>query len=128
MVPEQINADCEVIDIPLNLRYELIKGARTNIFVSAGLSSYIMLSEIYDYDYADPSDPTNRGQSEFSNENQHYFGVYNLSFGISRKLNRRFAIEVEPFIKNSFGGVGWGEAQLKSTGAHFHLMYSIGGK
>lgn len=124
--PEQINADCKVIDIPLNIRYQIIQGRRMNIFLSSGLSSYLMLSEIYDYEYADPMDPTNRWRSEFENENQHFFGVYNFSFGVTRQIAKNISIEVEPFLKNSFGGVGWGEVQLKSTGALFHFKYHLG--
>lgn len=122
--PEQINADCNVIDIPLNLRYRVVEGPKTRFFISAGVSSYLMLSEIYGYDYSNMNqDPSNRWRSEFENENQHYFGVYNLSFGLARQVGKNISIEVEPYLKNSFGGVGWGKAQLKSTGALFHLKY-----
>ena len=124
-LPEQINGDCNVIDIPLNLRYMAIEGKKTNFFVSAGLSSYIMLTERYEYEYGNYSNPYNRDPSEFSNENQHYFGVYNLSFGVSRKVGKNISIEVEPFLKNSFGGVGWGQVRLMSTGALFHFKYHL---
>ena len=123
--PEQVNADCDVIDIPINIRYYAIEGSKTRLFLSAGLSSYIMLSERYDYDYADSDDPSNRWASEFNNENEHFFGVYNLSFGISRQITKKISIEVEPYLKNSFGGVGWGQVQLKSTGALFHFKYRL---
>ena len=124
--PEQINADCRVVDIPLNLRYRAIEGTRTSFFISAGISSYLMLREVYEYDYAyNNQRPENRSRSEFENENQHYFGVYNLSFGLVRKVGKNLSIEVEPYLKNSLGGVGWGRAQLKSTGALFHLKYHL---
>ena len=124
--PDQINADCKVIDIPINLRYLAIEGRQTDVFVSAGVSSYLMLTERYNYDYDDPWAVGNQWVSEFKNENQHYFGVYNLSFGIARRVSKNISIEVEPYLKNSFGGVGWGQVQLKSTGALFHLKYHLG--
>ena len=124
-LPDQINGDCNVIDIPLNLRYMAIEGKKTKFFVSAGLSSYIMLTERYEYEYGNYSNPYNRDPSEFSNENQHYFGVYNLSFGVSRRVGKNISIEVEPYLKNSFGGVGWGQVHLKSTGALLHFKYNL---
>ncbi|MEM0941714.1 MAG: hypothetical protein AAF600_18110 [Bacteroidota bacterium] len=123
--PERINADCNVIDIPINLRYQVIQGLRTNAFISAGLSSYIMVNELYEYNYSEPNDLINRWSSEFTNKNQHYFGVYNFSFGVSHRIAKNISIEVEPYLKNSFGRVGWGQVQLRSTGALFHFKYSF---
>lgn len=123
-LPEEILANCKVIDIPINLRYRLRQGKRTSFFASAGISSYLMLNEVYDYDYgygqSGGSQPT---RWEVSNENNHFFGVYNLSVGITRKVGNNISIEAEPFLNNSLGGVGWGQVRLKSTGAHFHLKY-----
>ncbi|MEM6736136.1 MAG: hypothetical protein AAF620_08720 [Bacteroidota bacterium] len=123
--PERINANCDVIDIPINLRYQLIQGLRTSAFISAGLSSYIMVTELYEYNYSEPNDLINQWYSEFTNKNQHYFGVYNFSFGVSHRIAKNISIEVEPYLKNSFGRVGWGQVQLKSTGALFHFKYSF---
>ena len=50
--PEEILANCKVIDIPINLRYRIIEGKRTSVFASTGISSYLMLNERYDYNYA----------------------------------------------------------------------------
>ncbi len=123
-VPEEIFANCKVIDIPIDLRYRLIEGKRTSLFASAGVSSYLMLNERYDYDYG--SWQNNGRQPEatvVSNENNHFFGVYNLSAIISRKIRQNISIEVEPFLKNSLGGVGWGQVKLKSTGMLLHVKY-----
>ncbi|MEO1254125.1 MAG: hypothetical protein AAFY41_04435, partial [Bacteroidota bacterium] len=60
---------------------------------------------------------------EVSNENNHFFGVYNLSVAIARKIRQNISIEAEPFLKNSLGGVGWGQVQLRSTGVLFHIKY-----
>ena len=125
--PEQINANCKVVDIPINVRYRAIEGPRTSFFISAGVSSYLMLTEVYEYNYGYANqDPSNRSRSEFENENQHYLGVYNLSFGLARRVGKNISIEVEPYLKNSMGRVGWGRTQLKSTGALFHLKYHLG--
>lgn len=124
--PEEILADCRVIDIPINIRYRLIEGRKTSLYASAGISSYLMLNERYDYNYDNDVYAGNQVDAlELSNENNHFFGVYNISLGISRRLSRNFSFEAEPFIKNSLGGVGWGQVRLKSTGALFSLKYHL---
>ena len=124
--PAEIGADCRVIDIPVNFRYRLVEGKRTSVFASAGISSYLMLNERYDYYYAEGQNNGNQPTVwEVSNQNNHFFGVYNLSAGISRRVGRNIYIEAEPFLKNSLGGVGWGQVRLKSTGVLFHLKYNF---
>ena len=122
--PDEILADCRVIDLPINLRYRVVEGTRTSFFLSAGMSSYLMLNERYDYDYGYTGSVGSQPEGwEVSNENNHFLGVYNLSVGITRQVGRNLFIEAEPFLKNSLGGVGWGQVRLRSTGVHFHLKY-----
>ena len=126
--PSEIVANCKVIDIPINLRYRIREGERTSFFLSAGMSSYLMLTERYDYDY-DLGYQASLGSRpagwEVANENNHFFGVYNLSAGINRKISKNISIEAEPFLKNTLGGVGWGQVRLSSTGMLLHLKYNL---
>ncbi|WP_462251304.1 hypothetical protein [Ekhidna sp.] len=126
--PSEIAANCKVIDIPINLRYRIREGERTSFFLSAGMSSYLMLTERYDYDYNlgyRASLGSRPGGWEVANENNHFFGVYNLSAGINRKISKNMSIEAEPFLKNTLGGVGWGQVRLSSTGMLLHLKYNL---
>ena len=125
LAPEEIMANCQVIDIPINLRYRVIEGKRTTLFASAGISSYLMLNERYDYNYAYGQQTTQPDSWEVSNENNHFFGVYNVSAGISRRVWQNISIEAEPFLKSSLGGVGWGQVRLKSTGVLLHIKYNF---
>jgi hypothetical protein len=51
VAPSGIDANCKVLDLPVHLRFDAVRRARYNVFVSTGLSSYIMLSERYGYHY-----------------------------------------------------------------------------
>lgn len=124
VTPNKILADCKVVDIPVNLKYRLVQGKRTAIFVSAGLSSYLMLNEAYDYKYDSESFTGSQVEElEISNENNYFFGVYNLSAGVTYRLKSNISLEAEPYLKNSIDGVGWGQVRLKSTGVLFSLRY-----
>lgn len=43
---KSVNADCRVLDIPLNISYTFLNRRNTMISVGSGISSYIMLGKI----------------------------------------------------------------------------------
>lgn len=122
--PDHINASCDVLDIPLNLRYYLVQRKRHAFFLSSGLSSYLMKREDYTMVYAD--EQYDNFTYELRNENSHYFAVYNFSAGYEARISPRWAIQAEPFLKIPARGLGAGSIRLNSMGAFLHLKYQIG--
>ena len=122
-LPDKINGQCNVLDIPLNVKYYAVSFDRSRWFISSGLSSYLMLQEEYEYIY--PQDNYERYEK---NTNQHYFKVANLSVGYDRTLGRRWAIQVEPFVKLPLTGVGFGHIHLTTVGTVFSLHYRGAGR
>lgn len=121
---KSMNGDCRVLDIPINVTYYIFPEAKTNLFITVGTSSYIMLNEEYvytvwanqrDYEYTE----------NFSNKNREWFSMLNISFGIQRMVGERFFVQAEPFIKAPVSGVGEGKVNLVSTGAFFSLKYRL---
>lgn len=124
-VPDMTEGYCEVIDIPLNIRYYFKPEKINRLFASTGLSTYLMLTEEYFYQYK-KNDPQHLVQSwSGKNENQHYFAIYNMSVGYQRAIGKRWFLEIEPFIKLPLTGVGFGRVDLWSTGALFSLKYNF---
>ena len=124
-VPEGMDAKCDVIDIPVNLRYYFKPGARHQFYASTGLSTYLMLTEDYYYDYGYYGNPNSRDYWSVKNENQHFFGIYNFSAGYQKSIGKQWYLEIEPFIKVPLSGVGFGEVDLWSTGSMFSLKYNF---
>jgi len=124
-VPDMTDATCEVIDIPINIRYYFRPAKSNRLFASTGLSTYLMLTEDYKYQYG-RDDPQHLVLSwSGKNENQHYFAIYNLSVGYQRSMGKQWFLEIEPFVKLPLTGVGFGEVDLWSTGASFSLKYNF---
>ena len=123
--PDDTDATCNVIDIPINIRYYLTNTRGSRIFASTGISSYLMLSEEYDYEYHHNYNPNLVDSWSVSNENQHYFSIYNLSIGYQKSVGAHWFVEIEPFIKVPLAGVGFGEVDLWSTGSSFSLKYNF---
>lgn len=122
----QIDADCRVIDIPLNMNVLVSKTQKTGIIASAGLSSYIMLSENYDFIYTPTILYPSRGRDyTIKNENQHILSIVNLSVGIEKPIGNQTSIVIQPYAKLPISGIGQGNTNLKSFGIGFQLNYSM---
>jgi len=112
--PSNIHANCDVIDIPLNINYKVFENSKNAISVSTGLSSYLMLKEKYNYSY----DGNYQGPQayEVRNQNQHYMGVANVGLEFQHKINEKISISAKPFMKLPLTGIGYGNSRLSSTG------------
>nr|WP_315417833.1 hypothetical protein [uncultured Pedobacter sp.] len=112
--PTNIHANCDVIDIPINLNYKVFNGRRNSISVSTGLSSYLMLKEKYSYSY----NGAYQGPADFEvrNQNQHYLGIANVGVEFQHKINNNLSISAKPFMKIPLTDIGYGNSRLSSTG------------
>lgn len=121
-----VDAVCRIIDVPLNLRYDLWQRPRSQIFVSAGLSSLFMKREQYTYDYGLVyGRPVAPYSFELANGSRHLLKVLNLSVGYERRLGPRWSVQAEPFVKLPLAGVGYGAVRLRSAGVFFSLRYGL---
>lgn len=132
--PENIDGQCNMLDIPLNIRYDialrpgLADREPSRWFVSGGVTSYIMRQEDYTNNFADSNDPGIYGwqkQPVSVQTGAYGFSQLNLSVGYERVISRRLSWQVEPFMKVPLKGVGFFKIDLLSTGAFFSLRYKF---
>jgi hypothetical protein len=122
--PTNVSANCQVLDIPININYQLYAKGSNSFTLGTGLSSYFMLKEKYRFDYAEDSGvPTYN--LNFAGQNQHLFGVLNLNATYHRKLNPKFSAVVQPYFKLPLTGIGNGQVNLKSTGVAIGFNWNI---
>ncbi len=128
--PATIEADCKILDLPLNVRWDAIRRSRYDLFINSGLSSYLMLNERYDYKYAPPNDNnTHLKQNwEKSRGSDHFFSTFNLSVGYERQLKKGFTVQIEPYLKLPIKGVGFAAVDIYSTGLLISGKYQFGWK
>ena len=112
--PTNVHANCDVLDIPLNINYKIFDGRRNSVSVSTGLSSYLMLKEKYRYTY----NSAYPGPADYvvKNQNQHYMGIANIGVEIQHKINNKLSISARPFMKIPLTDIGYGNSKLSSTG------------
>lgn len=118
-----VNATCRVLDVPVNLRYDVYQGNSDRFFVSGGLSSFWMKEEEYTYKYRQNGNVSSREWSIY-NQNRHLFSIANVAFGYEKSWNH-FSLQASPYIKLPLGGIGYGKVKLVSAGALFSVQYGF---
>ena len=84
---------CQMFDIPINVRYNAIATNKQKVFISAGLSSYLMNKEQYKFHCTNGG---NYWPSWYTNEeNSNYlFSIANFSFGYEYAFARHFSLQI----------------------------------
>jgi len=118
---QTVDANCKVYEIPLMATYNFARTKKGGWFLSAGLSSYFMKKESYDYFYKYPGGGTYTDNYTVSNKNKHYFSIIDFSTGYERTINKRLSISAEPYIKLPVTGIGVGRIKLSSAGVLFSV-------
>jgi hypothetical protein len=117
-----IAANCKVYEIPVTVSYNFRKAKNHQWFASAGLSSYLMKMESYDYYYKYPNGSLVTKSWSISNQNQNYFSVVDLSAGYEYSFSKRASLLAEPYLKMPLSGVGAGKVKLNSGGLLFTFV------
>lgn len=117
--------ECKMIDIPLNIRYDIFSKHRHKLFISAGASTYFVTKEDYYFQYEqdDPDLPEHWGTKKVT---RYLFGIINASMGYEYQIGNQSALQIEPFIKIPTTGIGWGNVDLHTIGTYFIYKYRIG--
>ena len=110
-----VNGKSRLYEWPVNMRYTIIAG-KHSLFTTAGLSSYLMRSENYDYEYLQNNQPGGHNYLTYMKETKNWFSVANLSIGYTHKLRGNGSIRIEPYLKLPLKDLGVGNMPIMSTG------------
>ena len=110
------------MDLPINVRYNILAKKNYSIFASAGVSTYFMKTEDYGYHYYDYTGRYGYKYKSTNTNDAYWFGVGNLSAGYEQNFGA-FSVQAEPYIKFALRGVGLGSLDLNSYGMNIGLKY-----
>jgi hypothetical protein len=122
--PVNVTADCRMLDIPLNVGYQLYGKRQNKISIGTGLSSYIMLNESYKFNY-DDSYVTGPSNFNVPNSGKYFFGVLNLNATYQRQLNSKVGISFQPYLKLPLTNLGYSQVRLQTTGIAVGLNWNL---
>jgi hypothetical protein len=124
VVPEEIYSKCLIYELPVGVQFDAINTSKSRLFVSTAISSYLMISQAYDYTFESPNPGADTGWRSPGSES-YWLSVGMVSAGYERYINRSFAIGIEPYLKISLSEIGWPNVKLFSTGAYVTLRYKF---
>jgi hypothetical protein len=118
---KKVDAVCKIYEVPFNIDYNFNRSKKYSMFASLGISSFFMKRESYSYLFNDPWGQSFNKSWTLTNGSNHYFSAVTLSAGYTRKLNNKFSIIAEPYVKLPLNGIGFGKVKLNSGGVLFSL-------
>jgi hypothetical protein len=118
----EVDASCLVYDIPLSFRYNFLQKPTTTYYAIAGVSSFVMKKEDYNYSYLYYNIPHESAWTYSGNK--HFFSVFNISVGIEKKISPDFSLLLEPIISIPISGVGEGRVKLYSAALQAGIKYT----
>ena len=110
-----VNGKSRLYELPVNMKYTIISG-KNNLFATTGLSSYLMRSENYDYEYTLNNQPGGHNYLNYKNETKNWFSIVNFSLGYTHKLGTDGSFRIEPYLKLPIKDLGVGNMPIMSTG------------
>ncbi len=120
---KKVSGDCQMLEIPLNVRYNINQNTKSQWFASAGLSTYFMMNQNYRYYYYFTGMPSERDWNR-SDDTTHLLSIVNLSAGFEKSISRTLSIQAEPYLKIPLSGMGFGQMDINSYGLYLTLKYS----
>ena len=122
--PDLTDAKCLVLEIPVSLGLRLFKTNRGSVWTNVGVSSFVFLSEKYEYFY-EVYDPNLATGWEGKNENKHIAAAVGISFVYAHQLSEKASLIFEPYFKSTIQPVGHGNVDLLSSGLNVGFNYKL---
>ena len=119
-----VNGKSRLHEWPINIKYTVIAG-KQSLFASAGLSSYIMRVENYDYLYTQNNQPGGHNYLSYTNETKNWFSVANFSLGYTHRLGDIGNIRIEPYLKLPIKNIGVGKMPIMSYGLNIGFTKTL---
>lgn len=117
-----VNGVCHMIEVPINLRYNLGQGPMMKWFVTAGLSNYFMSKQSYAYGYQSNGSVWTDDYT-YKKPAQYWFSIVNLSLGYEQKLGKAGELRIEPYVRLPLSGIGLGSLPIMSTGVNIGFTH-----
>lgn len=123
--PTSVLADCKMFDIPLNVDYKIFNTYRNKISIGTGLSSYLMLHESYQFNYAGSGYANGPSHYNVPNPDKYLLSIINFQATYERQINSNVGITLQPYMKLPLSAVGASQVRLQSTGIAVGLTWNL---
>lgn len=122
---KNIQANCKVLEIPFSVAYKITAYKKGSLYASIGSSSYFMKREDYQFYFKGQNGNDTTRSAHFINKSNHLFSSLNFSAVAEKRINNKFSLLAEPFIKLPLRGIGFGKVKLYNTGILLTAKFKI---
>jgi hypothetical protein len=119
-----LEGSSNVVEIPARIKYDLIDKKKGELFVTAGLSTYILTKENNQY-YALINGTPQNSTVVYDERKTYLAGGMNLSAGYSIHLKKKTDIRIEPYLQIPFKGTGVGSMRVTTTGLNIGITRNL---
>ncbi len=123
--PSSVYANCRILDVPLNVNYQIYANKGNRITLGTGLSSYFILCEDYKFNY--DNGYAGKGPNTFRvvNKNKNILSILNIDITYTHQLNSKIGLTVQPYLKKPLVNVCESQVRLQTTGVAVGLNWNI---
>ena len=112
-----LSGNCSVFEVPLKLNYNILNNRTAIVFLSAGLSSYLLVSESNRYKTL-LNGSINDMTGSYKNTTFYPAATADISIGFEKKLQKGNKLRLEPYLQLPLKGIGVGAMKVTSAGVH----------
>jgi len=124
--PVSVIANCTMLDVPLNIGYQLYHKGKDMVTIGTGLSTYFMLNEQYNFTYASTGySPGGSATYTVPNSKDYLFKILNFNATYERQISSRAGITLQPYLKLPLADVGYGQVKLETAGIAVGLTWNL---
>ena len=121
----RMDAKCDVIEIPVGLAYYINGFRNSGFFTDLGISSYMLHSEWYGFDYDDALvRPPIYTDVVVEDENSHLVGVGRFAIGYQKVFSDKTSLQIAPYLQFPLTGIGAGQVNLYSSGVQVAVKFN----
>jgi hypothetical protein len=124
MVINNLQSSSDMIEIPLKVKYDFYKRRESVLFVTGGVSSYIITREFNQYDASLNGQPE-KLTGMYKKKSYEVPAAAVVSAGYQHAVSSKINIRIEPFLKIPLQGIGVGNLPVTSAGLQFTLSGHI---
>jgi hypothetical protein len=119
-----LEGSSNVVEIPIKIKYDFIDKKKGELFITAGLSTYILTKENNQY-YALINGTPQNSTVSYDKRKTYLAGGMNLSAGYSIHLKKKTDIRIEPYLQLPFKGTGVGSMRVTTTGLNIGITRNL---
>ncbi|MBH2004787.1 MAG: outer membrane beta-barrel protein [Sphingobacteriia bacterium] len=119
-----IESESRLLEIPLTVKYDALLKQKHSLFASAGVSSYIINREDFEYE-EEVYGVIQKSSVAFTKATGNLFSTINFSLGYQYKFGKIGSIRIEPYINLPVSGIGKGESPIISRGIYAGWVYDF---